>query len=200
MKMRELNLARRLFRLAGAVCLLVMLLSSSIFAAGAASQKAKLPKPQVLGRGVQMRRDSATGELRVAAAPGDPTAAASAPVIRARVAMIEVGCTVTAADGTPVRGLGAGDFGIWEDGAAQSIASFDTGVTPASIALVFDASPSIAREQGEMREVAQALTRTLAPEDDVAVAAFADRALLLLPFSVTASYWRPRSHRLKSIM
>src|ERR1700678_2188231 len=97
--------------------------------AGAAARKAKLPKPRVLDRGVQLERDSTTGELRAAADTADPS---SGPVIRARVAMVEVGCTVLAADETPVRGLGRADFSIWEDGAQQTIASFDATTTPAS--------------------------------------------------------------------
>ena len=126
-----------------------------------------------------MKRDSATGELRSEPAVGD----AADAVIRARVTMIQVGCTVIAPDGTPVRGLDSANFGIWEDDAAQTIASFDTASTPASIALLFDASPSIFREQREMRDVAQSLSQSLSPSDEVAVAAFADRTLLLMPFS-----------------
>jgi len=40
---------------------------------------------------------------------------------------------------------------LFEDGAAQEIASFDASATPASIALVLDVSPSIFRELAEIR-------------------------------------------------
>ena len=65
----------------------------------------------------------------------------------------------------------------------QKIASFDAATTPASIVLVLDASPSISRELGEMRTAAQSLSRSLQPEDEVAVVTFANETNLLLPFS-----------------
>ena len=74
-------------------------------------------------------------------------------------------------------------FALWEDGVEQKVASFDAATTPASIALVIDASPSIYRELGDMRGVAQSIAKSLQPEDEVAVVAFADETHLLLPFS-----------------
>ena len=96
---------------------------------------------------------------------------------------MEVQCTVTAPDGTRVRGLTRDDFQLWEDGDEQQIASFDAATTPASIVLVIDASPSIYRELGDMRGIAQSLTKSLQPEDEVAAVAFADKTHLLMPFS-----------------
>ena len=104
-------------------------------------------------------------------------------MIRSRVELVQVGCTVIAPDGTPVRGLARDDFRVLEDGVEQQIASFDAAATPASIALLLDDSPSIYRELGETREAARSLARSLGPEDEVAVAAFADQTHLLLPFS-----------------
>jgi Ca-activated chloride channel homolog len=49
--------------------------------------------------------------------------------------------------------------------------------------VLLDASPSIYREFREMREAAQSISRSLAPEDEVAVVAFAGESHLLLPFS-----------------
>jgi Ca-activated chloride channel family protein len=99
------------------------------------------------------------------------------------VSLVEVQCTVTAPDGVRVRGLTQNDFRVLEDGAEQKVASFDAAATPASIALVIDASPSIYRELGEMRSAAQSLAKSLRPEDEVAVVAFAGETHLLLPFS-----------------
>ena len=82
-----------------------------------------------------------------------------------------------------VRGLTRDDFQLWEDGDEQQIASFDAATTPASIVLVIDASPSIYRELGDMRGIAQSLTKSLQPEDEVAAVAFADKTHLLMPFS-----------------
>lgn len=164
------------------------LLASSVVvvlgASFAAAQKPKLPRPRVLEHEIPLTRDSLTGELR------DSTSAESGselpnevPVIRSRVALVEVQCKVTAPDGTRVRGLTQSDFRLWEDGAEQKVSSFDAAATPASIALVIDASPSIYRELGAMRGVAESLAQSLKPEDEVAVVAFAGETHLLLPFS-----------------
>jgi Ca-activated chloride channel family protein len=159
-------------------------------AAGAAGAAQKGKQKGVLEQGVQFSRDPATGELRTTKTAGANGAGESegepsdmTGVIRSRVALVEVECTVTAPDGTRVRGLTKDDFRLWEDGEPQQIASFDAAQTPASIVLVIDASPSIYRELGDMRSVAESLTESLHAEDEVAVVAFADKAHLLLPFS-----------------
>ncbi len=157
-----------------------------INAKNASAQKARLPRDRVLDRGVELARDPATGELRTrsAAAPGaDAEAPSDAAVIRSRVELVQVGCTVIAPDGTRVRGLARNDFRVLEDGVEQQIASFDAAETPASIALLLDDSPSIYRELSETREAARSLTGSLRPEDEIAVAAFANQTHLLLPFS-----------------
>jgi VWFA-related protein len=148
------------------------------------AQRPKLPKPRILEREIRISRDQATGEMRVIPA-GDaasPTEAI-APVIRSRVDLVEVQCTVTSPDGTRVRGLTQEDFRVREDGAEQKISSFDVAATPASIAVVIDASPSIYRQLGDMRGIAQSLANSLQPQDEVAVVAFADETQVLLPFS-----------------
>jgi VWFA-related protein len=148
------------------------------------AQKPKLPKPRVLEHEIELSRDSSTGDLRAYPSRGSESPPAdTTPVIRSRVALVEVQCTVTAPDGVRVRGLMQNDFRVWEDGTEQKVASFDAAATPASIALVIDASPSIYRELGEMRAAAQSLAKSLQPEDEVAVVAFAAETHLLLPFS-----------------
>jgi VWFA-related protein len=82
-----------------------------------------------------------------------------------------------------VRGLTQNDFQLFEDGAEQEIASFDASATPASVALLVDASPSIFHELGEMRDAARSLTENLSAEDEIAVVSFSSAAHLLLPFS-----------------
>jgi len=72
---------------------------------------------------------------------------------------------------------------LFEDGAPQEIASFDAAATPASIALILDASPSIFRELAEMRGAARSLAANISPADEVAVVSFSSASHLLLPFS-----------------
>jgi VWFA-related protein len=141
----------------------------------------KLPRPQPLGRGVGLERDPVTGELHASAK--DSSSLAGEGAIRSRVTLVQVACTVTVPDGAQVRGLAQDNFRLFEDGAAQEIAAFDASATPASIALVLDASPSIFRELAEMRGAAHLLAANLSPADEIAVVSFSAEAHLLLPFS-----------------
>jgi VWFA-related protein len=144
-------------------------------------QSQKLPRPIPLGRGISFERDPVSGELRATKTEASP--AAPDGVIRARVTLVQVPCTVEAPDGSEVRGLSQSDFRLFEDGTAQEIASFDASATPASIALVIDASPSIFRDLAEMRGAARALSENLSPADEISVVSFSSAAHLLLPFS-----------------
>jgi len=150
-----------------------------------AAQRERLPRDRVLDKDVEFKRDASTGELEAgpANAAGETQALPTTGAIRASVELVQVGCTVIAPDGTQVRGLSRDDFRVFEDEAEQEIASFDAASTPASIALLLDDSPSVYRELGETREAARSLARSLSPDDEVAVAAFAGQTHLLLPFS-----------------
>lgn len=176
---------RKVSKARGAFLLATLTAGMCLITPLASAQKERLPRERVLERGVELDRDPATGELeaRPSNSPADTEAPSSGPVIRARVELVQVGCTVIAPDGTQVRGLTRDDFRVLEDGVEQQIASFDAAATPASIALLLDDSPSIYRELGETREAARSLASSLGPEDEVAVAAFADQTHLLLPFS-----------------
>jgi VWFA-related protein len=141
----------------------------------------KLPRPVPLGGNTILVRDPTSGELRTAAKDSSPAPPDGA--IRSRVTLVQVPCTVAAPDGTLVRGLNQNDFQLFEDGLAQEIASFDASATPASVALVVDASPSIFHQLAEMRGAARSLAENLSPADEIAVVSFSSGAHLLLPFS-----------------
>ena len=141
----------------------------------------KLPRPAALGRGGALVRDPGSGELHAVA--NDSTGGVPDGAIRSRVTLVQVPCTVTAPDGTDVRGLAQSDFRLFEDGASQDIASFDDAATPAGIALVIDASPSIFHALADMRDAARALAANLSPSDEIAVVSFSSAPHLLLPFS-----------------
>ncbi len=131
-----------------------------------------------------MQRDPASGELH---SPKKDESSPGNGAIRSSVTLVQVGCTVTAPDGTQVRGLKQENFHLFEDGAPQEIESFDASATPASIALVIDASPSIFHELEEMRGAAHALAENLSPADEISVVSFSENAHLLLPFSTNRS-------------
>lgn len=165
-----------------ATLLVALLLPAHALAQEKPHAKPKLPRPRRLDHGIQLRRDPATGELRGARAPA-AGAAPSAEVIRARVNLVEVGCAVRLPDGTPLRELRREEFRLFENGVEQRIAHFDASSAPANIALLLDASPSVFREFAEMKAAARALSESLAPADEVALAAFAGGTYLLLPFT-----------------
>jgi len=148
--------------------------------ATASSKSQKLPRPQPLGQAETLQRDPVSGELH---APSKDSSPQSEGAIRSHVTLVQVACTVTAPDGTQVRGLDRNNFRLFEDGAPQEIESFDASATPASIALVIDASPSIFHELEEMRDAAHALAENLSPADEIAVVSFSAQAHRLLPFS-----------------
>ena len=175
---RTANLLKR-----GGLLTVLALPAFSLVLAQNKPEKAKLPKPRILENTVQVARDPATGELHARTANDVAGPRSEVPAIRARVALVSVACSVTGPDGANVRGLTRDDFRVFEDGSEQAIAAFDAATSPASIAVVLDASPSIYREFGEMRDVARSLSHSLAPQDEVAVVAFAAETHLLLPFS-----------------
>src|SRR5689334_5277206 len=110
------------------MCLMAGVLGASFLAA---AQKPKLPRPRILEREIPYSRNSATGELQAYPAESEAPLPGAAGIIRSRVALVEVQCTVTAADGTRVRGLMRDDFRVLEDGAEQKLTSFDAATTPA---------------------------------------------------------------------
>ena len=97
--------------------------------------------------------------------------------------MVPVTCIVSTADGAALPGLQRGNFHIFEDGVEQPISYFDASTTPASVALVIDASPSVLRNSDEMKKAADALIGALAPLDEAAVVDFSSHTYLQLAFS-----------------
>ena len=153
------------------------------FCLPALCQRQRLPSPRQLDKGLQFQRDSSTGVLHVLGLGPSESTHATAGTIRVRVDLVPVTCSVFAPDGTPLRGLTAKEFRIFDNGSPQSITYFDASEMPASVALLIDASPSELRESSEMKQAAQALLQNLSANDDVAVIDFSEHSYLLLPFS-----------------
>jgi VWFA-related protein len=172
----------------GLMCTCAIAFSQShlISLASAAQHKsATVPRPQPLGQGAVLQRDAKSGELRYRsnAIVGAGDSIGAKETIRSHVTLVQVPCTVIAPDGTQVRGLTQKNFQLFEDGTPQQIESFEASATPASIALLIDASPSIYHALEETRNAARALSADLAPSDEIAVVSFSAQPHLLLPFS-----------------
>lgn len=93
------------------------------------------------------------------------------PTVRVYVSVLDPG-------GTPVQGLQAGDFQVFEDNRPAPILEFLGGKGgPITVVLVLDRSGSMA-EQGKLhsaREAAKTFLRLLRPGDQVAVVVFSER-------------------------
>jgi len=162
---------------------ITILLFGLIVAPCLAQKKPKLPRERRLDAGIELRRDPETGELRLRREAEPGSLPESPAPIRVRVNLVELSVNVLAPSGDHVTGLTRDDFRVFERGVPQAIAHFDASTEPASVVLIFDASPSVTREMGEMKEAAHALAAHLAPRDEVAVVAFTAATHLLLPFT-----------------
>jgi len=150
----------------------------------------KLPKPRQLDKGIQWRRDPATGELRMESptAEGDEIPGAVPPAPRVLVGpvtrLVPITCSVFASDGTPLRDLQPKNFRVYDDGVERPILIFDRpSAEPARVALVIDASPSVLRDSAEMKKAAGTLIEGLAPADEVAVVDFSAHTYLQSGFT-----------------
>jgi Ca-activated chloride channel homolog len=154
-----------------------------------AQQPKQTKRPRQLDRGIRWIRDPETGELGTVGSvgPSSPANRISAPpgppAMRVVTQMVPVTCIVSGADGAAVPSLRREDFRVFDNGVAQPIAYFDASTTPASVALVIDASPSVLRDSEAMKQAADALIGALAPLDQAAVVDFSAHTYLQLPFS-----------------
>ena len=88
------------------------------------------------------------------------------------VNLVTVGVEVTDSNDRPVTNLKIDDFQIYEDGVPQVIRSFDAVEAPYSILLLFDCSSSTEPNWPFLFEAMNRFTRTLRPQDRIAVAQF----------------------------
>ena len=89
-----------------------------------AEKKPKLPKPVPLDCGVTLRRDPASGEMRMLEKGPQPidseSAEPAAPhAFRVSANLVTVNCNVFSPDGSSVAGLTSDDFRVYEDDLEQ---------------------------------------------------------------------------------
>jgi VWFA-related protein len=150
----------------------------------------KHSKPRQLDKGIQWRRDPATGDLHMEslAVAGDEEGGAVPPAPHVLVGpvtrLVPITCSVFASDGTPLRDLQLKNFRVFDDGVERPIQFFDApSAEPARVALVIDASPSVLRDSAEMKKAASILIEGLAPTDEVAVVDFSAHTYLQSGFT-----------------
>jgi VWFA-related protein len=98
------------------------------------------------------------------------------------VNLVELYTTVTDKNGLLIRGLQAGEFGIWEDGRPQEIAKFElVEDLPLTLGITIDTSGSMFESLGEAQRAAVGfLESIITPRDRCFALAFADKPALLM--------------------
>ena len=93
-------------------------------------------------------------------------------VIRVETQLVDVPIAVAAANGTPIRGLKATNFVIYEDGKKQDVVDFSTTTAPFEVALLLDTSGSTRGDLILIQRAAQDFVASLRPGDRVAILAY----------------------------
>jgi len=104
--------------------------------------------------------------------------------IRVRVEVVTVPVVVVGAKGEPIVDLHQTDFHIQDEGADQTIDSFDLGGEPVSAVLLFETSSRIAPLLPAIQKSAIVFTQTVVgPSGEAAVLSYDNGVSKLLPFS-----------------
>ena len=98
--------------------------------------------------------------------------------LRQNVDEVLLRCAVVDGKGNLVTDLKQEDFRVWEDGAAQTVTSFQHRDQPASIGLLIDNSGSMLDKRAAVNDAALALMKSSNPQDSAFVVNFSDRAYL----------------------
>lgn len=96
-------------------------------------------------------------------------------------------CTVVDEKGRLVKDLSQADFRVWEDGAPQTIASFQHRDLPVSMGLLVDNSGSMTDKRAAVTAAALDLVKASNPDDSAFVVNFSDRAYLDQGFTSNVS-------------
>jgi len=108
---------------------------------------------------------------------------AQAPTFRAGVTLVKVDVSVSGRGGSPIPGLTARDFEVFDEGLPQKIAYFEHESEPLDLLLLLDVSGSMHSSLMEMAAAARAALRPLGPRDRVALMLFAKQSAVRQPFN-----------------
>jgi Ca-activated chloride channel family protein len=109
--------------------------------------------------------------------------AAQKPAIRVRVEVVSVDVGVTDVQGRFVTDLPEDAFHVFDDGREQPLTYFAPTEAPAQVLLFIEAGPAVYLLEGEHLRAAYAFLESLAPDDRVALASYADKAESVLGFT-----------------
>jgi Ca-activated chloride channel family protein len=114
------------------------------------------------------------------------------PPVKIDVDLVIVNAVVADHDGRPVTGLDKTHFRIWEDKVPQDIRYFSTEEIPASVALIFDISGSMAPRLAVARTAVAKFLDAGSPEDEYALIQFATRPDVVQDFTSDTAELRNR--------
>jgi VWFA-related protein len=97
---------------------------------------------------------------------------AAEEVIRIDTRLVDVPISAVTSKGTPVRGLKASNFIVYEDGKRQEIVDFSATTEPFEVALLLDTSGSTRSELGLIQRAANDFIASLRPGDRVSIIAY----------------------------
>ncbi|HKY20817.1 MAG TPA: VWA domain-containing protein [Vicinamibacterales bacterium] len=113
-----------------------------------------------------------------------PSAQEAAAIFRSGVERVAIAAVVRDSKGRHVTGLEARDFELLDDGRARPLIGAWSESSPASVAILMDASGSMATKMARAKETAQLLVTGLKPgTDEVAYYAFDTTLQQVRPFS-----------------
>ena len=120
----------------------------------------------------------------IAPKPDKPVQQAPEGTIRVRVALVRAPVVVIDAKGEPVLDLAQKNFHVLDEGADQTIESFDLGGEQISAVLVFETSARVAPLLPAVQKAAIVFTQTIVgPSGEAAILSYDNSVNTLLPFS-----------------
>lgn len=104
-------------------------------------------------------------------------------VLRINTSLVQLNIGIADRQGRAVTDLRRDNFTLYEDGARQTIASFESAASPFSLALLLDVSGSTLGFRQQIKQAALRFTDALSPEDRVAVIAFNEKTVVMTKFT-----------------
>ena len=174
---RARGAARACAALLFAACALAGLLAGR----PASTQERTRPRRASEPKGAETAARPAAHGARQDAQPGGP--ADEDEVVRINASEVLLPVTVRDPSGRLVTDLGRGDFRVFEDGREQALSDLSLRRVPVDVALLVDASSSVAESFEDFRRAAEEFAGRVSPEDRFCLVKFDDRVELLLDWS-----------------
>jgi Ca-activated chloride channel family protein len=148
------------------------------------TKKTTAPKTEAAQEGVQPRKSG--GDSQSQTEPAGKQGAEEIDddeVVRINASEVLLPVTVRDASGQLVADLGRKDFRVFEDGREQPLSDLSLRQVPVDVALLVDASSSVAESFDDFRHAAEEFAGRISTDDRFCLVKFDDRVELLLDWS-----------------